>query len=99
MQSLDWNYFLAKCTELALIVEVSCIVNPITTNKILKPHLCLDETMSEPHPCGDDGYDCGKIDMTCRLYWEGPNSGITNFDNFGLAMLTVNIKKGSFFLI
>ena len=22
-------------------------------------------------------------------YWEGPNSGITNFDNFILAMLTV----------
>jgi hypothetical protein len=25
----------------------------------------------------------------CAEYWEGPNSGITNFDNFILAMLTV----------
>ncbi len=25
----------------------------------------------------------------CREYWEGPNNGITNFDNFGLSLLTV----------
>jgi len=25
----------------------------------------------------------------CDVYWVGPNRGITNFDNFGLAMLTV----------
>ena len=25
----------------------------------------------------------------CREYWEGPNAGITNFDNFILAVLTV----------
>ena len=25
----------------------------------------------------------------CREYWEGPNLGITNFDNFVLAVLTV----------
>jgi len=25
----------------------------------------------------------------CREYWEGPNHGITNFDNFGLSLLTV----------
>lgn len=49
---------------------------------------CLDVSMSEPHPCGDSGYICTD-NMTCKLYWEGPNSGITNFDNFGLAMLTV----------
>ena len=27
--------------------------------------------------------------MICDEYWNGPNNGITNFDNFGLAMLTV----------
>jgi len=38
-------------------------------------------------PCGK-GYQCldGQV---CEFYWEGPNFGITNFDNFGLAMLTV----------
>lgn len=45
--------------------------------------------MGGPHPCGDAGFDCSDFNMTCRLYWEGPNWGITNFDNFGLAMLTV----------
>lgn len=48
--------------------------------------------MSNPHPCGTPGYDCSQMgdDWTCKfLNWEGPNSGITNFDNFGLAMLTV----------
>lgn len=47
--------------------------------------------MDDPHPCGDDGFQCGSIspEMICRYYWEGPNFGITNFDNFGLSMLTV----------
>ena len=26
--------------------------------------------------------------QVCREFWEGPNAGITNFDNFGLSMLT-----------
>lgn len=45
--------------------------------------------MENPHACGEGGYDCGEIDQVCKLYWNGPNDGITNFDNFGLAMLTV----------
>lgn len=53
------------------------------------------EPMDDPHPCGEDGFQCSDLpkqdglDMVCSLYWEGPNKGITNFDNFGLAMLTV----------
>ncbi|XP_066283363.1 voltage-dependent L-type calcium channel subunit alpha-1D-like isoform X4 [Branchiostoma lanceolatum] len=46
-----------------------------------------------PPPCqpeaGSSGYHCPANVSVCRGYWEGPNSGITNFDNFGLAMLTV----------
>ncbi|PRD32371.1 UNVERIFIED_CONTAM: Voltage-dependent L-type calcium channel subunit alpha-1C [Trichonephila clavipes] len=46
--------------------------------------------LEEPHPCGENGYHCnGTNDEVCIGYWEGPNFGITNFDNFGLAMLTV----------
>ncbi|GFS37972.1 muscle calcium channel subunit alpha-1 [Trichonephila inaurata madagascariensis] len=46
--------------------------------------------LEEPHPCGENGYHCnGTNDEVCMGYWEGPNFGITNFDNFGLAMLTV----------
>ena len=25
----------------------------------------------------------------CKEYWDGPNFGITNFDHFGLSLLTV----------
>lgn len=46
--------------------------------------------LEEPHPCGDAGFQCdASSGQVCRLYWEGPNYGIINFDNFGLAMLTV----------
>jgi voltage-dependent calcium channel L type alpha-1D len=47
--------------------------------------------MDEPHPCGEAGFQCDIIskNMVCRNNWTGPNNGITNFDNFGLAMLTV----------
>ncbi len=43
--------------------------------------------ISEPSPCGGE-YTCEE-EYVCREPWEGPNTGITNFDNFGLAMLTV----------
>ena len=33
------------------------------------------------HPCPEDS--------DCRTYWEGPNYGITSFDNIVYAMLTV----------
>lgn len=54
-----------------------------------------ENMMDDPHPCGDEGFNCSTLDeetgetMVCSLYWPGPNKGITNFDNFGLAMLTV----------
>lgn len=45
--------------------------------------------MEPPHPCGK-GYACpAEKGWICDYYWVGPNFGITNFDNFGLAMLTV----------
>lgn len=47
----------------------------------------LGEYEEDERPCGI-GYSCPK-DMKCYGNWIGPNYGITNFDNFGLAMLTV----------
>jgi len=45
--------------------------------------------MEVPRPCGK-GYKCpSERGWVCDVYWVGPNRGITNFDNFGLAMLTV----------
>nr|CAH7712635.1 unnamed protein product [Callosobruchus chinensis] len=49
--------------------------------------------MDNPHPCGRDGvgFNCSQYgeEMICKDGWKGPNDGITNFDNFGLSMLTV----------
>ncbi|KAL4226359.1 Voltage-dependent calcium channel type D subunit alpha-1 [Mactra antiquata] len=46
----------------------------------------------DPSPCSNSpkGYQCdAEQGFVCREGWEGPNDGITNFDHFGLAMLTV----------
>ena len=58
---------------------------------------CLHDSTQEPeiqeNPCaepGHSGYQCPP-NYTCHDGWEGPNFGITNFDNIGLAMLTVFI--------
>jgi voltage-dependent calcium channel L type alpha-1D len=55
------------------------------------------EIMDDPSPCGEGGFKCSDLEQPvkeseryiCTWFWEGPNDGITNFDNFGLAMLTV----------
>lgn len=46
----------------------------------------------KPAPCAPDGAygrHCKQNGTQCRVGWEGPNDGITNFDNFAFAMLTV----------
>jgi len=43
----------------------------------------------DPTLCGGN-YKCDEeAGQVCREYWEGPNFGITNFDNFGISMITV----------
>lgn len=52
-----------------------------------------NEIMEDVHPCSleEGGFNCSDVgpEFVCRSGWEGPNFGITNFDNFGLSMLTV----------
>ncbi|XP_028438414.1 voltage-dependent L-type calcium channel subunit alpha-1D [Perca flavescens] len=45
----------------------------------------------EPTPCAVSGHGrhCLLNGTFCREGWQGPNNGITNFDNFLFAMLTV----------
>ncbi|XP_048506525.1 voltage-dependent calcium channel type A subunit alpha-1 isoform X22 [Athalia rosae] len=48
-------------------------------------------------PCNTDNqterpwgaYSCNPNTSTCMDHWDGPNDGITSFDNIGFAMLTV----------
>ncbi|KAK9890112.1 hypothetical protein WA026_008922 [Henosepilachna vigintioctopunctata] len=52
-----------------------------------------NELMEDPHPCSieEGGFNCQELgpNFVCKNEWIGPNGGITNFDNFGLSMLTV----------
>ncbi|NWX23478.1 CAC1S protein, partial [Aegotheles bennettii] len=45
----------------------------------------------KPAPCTSSGHGrhCTINGSECRSGWPGPNDGITHFDNFGFAMLTV----------
>ncbi|NWT80316.1 CAC1S protein, partial [Lanius ludovicianus] len=45
----------------------------------------------KPAPCTSSGHGrhCTINGTECRGGWPGPNNGITHFDNFGFAMLTV----------
>lgn len=54
--------------------------------------LCSDLIAEEePAPCAISGHgrQCPINGSECREGWQGPNNGITNFDNFLFAMLTV----------
>ncbi|XP_059609825.1 muscle calcium channel subunit alpha-1 isoform X5 [Phlebotomus argentipes] len=82
--------------HIALLVLFVIIIYAIVGLELFSGKMhktCFDNStgspMDEPHPCGEGGFQCESIGLICRYYWEGPNFGITNFDNFGLAMLTV----------
>ncbi|KAG8520809.1 Voltage-dependent L-type calcium channel subunit alpha-1F, partial [Galemys pyrenaicus] len=56
------------------------------------PSLLADvEAEEDPSPCASSGSGraCTLNQTECRGRWAGPNGGITNFDNFFFAMLTV----------
>ncbi|KAJ3583219.1 hypothetical protein NHX12_034190 [Muraenolepis orangiensis] len=61
-------------------------VKALRAFRVLRP-LRLDD----PVPCAFAGHgrQCTVNGSECRGRWDGPNGGITNFDNFFFAMLTV----------
>ncbi|XP_023163091.2 voltage-dependent calcium channel type D subunit alpha-1 isoform X7 [Drosophila hydei] len=80
--------------HIALLVIFVIIIYAIIGLELFSGKLhktCRDEVTGEyeeeVRPCGI-GRNCPE-GMKCYGNWAGPNSGITNFDNFGLAMLTV----------
>lgn len=85
--------------HIALLVIFVIVIYAIIGLELFSGKLhetCFDnitgEMMEDPHPCGANGFQCHlelEGEFVCRGYWVGPNYGITNFDNFGLAMLTV----------
>lgn len=60
---------------------------------MVKPAPLFADVVAEedPAPCAfsGNGRQCTANGTECRSGWVGPNGGITNFDNFAFAMLTV----------
>lgn len=73
--------------------SVGCRVWP---DLLLTAWLCSSDVIAtvgseKPAPCTSSGHGrhCSINGSECRGGWPGPNNGITHFDNFGFAMLTV----------
>lgn len=71
----------------------TCFILYIVTHSILTFPTDIYATAEAelPAPCAEagNGRRCIISGSKCRDGWEGPNNGITHFDNIGFAMLTV----------
>lgn len=72
------------------------MLGPALLDLLLTPWLFPSDVIAtvgseKPAPCTSSGHGrhCTINGTECRSGWPGPNNGITHFDNFGFAMLTV----------
>uniref|UniRef100_A0A3Q3QZC8 Voltage-dependent L-type calcium channel subunit alpha n=1 Tax=Monopterus albus TaxID=43700 RepID=A0A3Q3QZC8_MONAL len=81
--------------HIALLVFLLVTIYAIMGLELFKCKMhktCYYKTEGElPAPCAvaGNGRRCLINGSECRSEWEGPNNGITHFDNIGFAMLTV----------
>uniref|UniRef100_A0A3B5AMB8 Voltage-dependent L-type calcium channel subunit alpha n=1 Tax=Stegastes partitus TaxID=144197 RepID=A0A3B5AMB8_9TELE len=80
--------------HIALLVLFVIIIYAIIGLELFmgKMHKTCFIAEEKPAPCAPDGAygrHCTQNGTQCKVGWEGPNDGITNFDNFAFAMLTV----------
>uniref|UniRef100_A0A8K9X3T6 Voltage-dependent L-type calcium channel subunit alpha n=1 Tax=Oncorhynchus mykiss TaxID=8022 RepID=A0A8K9X3T6_ONCMY len=80
--------------HIALLVLFVIIIYAIIGLELFmgKMHRTCPIVEEKPAPCapnGAHGRHCSQNATQCMMGWEGPNDGITNFDNFAFAMLTV----------
>uniref|UniRef100_A0A8D3D7C2 Voltage-dependent L-type calcium channel subunit alpha n=1 Tax=Scophthalmus maximus TaxID=52904 RepID=A0A8D3D7C2_SCOMX len=80
--------------HIALLVLFVIIIYAIIGLELFmgKMHKTCTIAEEKPAPCAPDvayGRHCKHNGTECKMGWEGPNDGITNFDNFAFAMLTV----------
>ncbi|KAL7988267.1 hypothetical protein Chor_007186 [Crotalus horridus] len=81
--------FIGRMHKTCFIIDSDDPVSVIAVTHLL---LVADlEAEEDPSPCAFSGHgrECTVNNSECRGKWEGPNGGITNFDNFFFAMLTV----------
>ncbi|XP_051976461.1 voltage-dependent L-type calcium channel subunit alpha-1C-like isoform X1 [Xyrauchen texanus] len=73
----------------SLVIVITFISDQLTKSCLLSGPIAEEK----PAPCAPSsahGRHCSPPNVTqCMMGWEGPNDGITNFDNFAFAMLTV----------
>lgn len=68
------------------------LIKQLDDNVLLTSYVTESLAEEKPAPCalaGSYGRHCKGNDTVCLMNWDGPNNGITNFDNFAFAMLTV----------
>uniref|UniRef100_A0A8C8BVT3 Voltage-dependent L-type calcium channel subunit alpha n=1 Tax=Otus sunia TaxID=257818 RepID=A0A8C8BVT3_9STRI len=73
---------------LFVIIIYAIIGLELFIGKMHKSYILVEE---DPAPCAfsGNGRQCVMNGTECKGGWVGPNGGITNFDNFAFAMLTV----------
>uniref|UniRef100_A0A670I3Z0 Voltage-dependent L-type calcium channel subunit alpha n=1 Tax=Podarcis muralis TaxID=64176 RepID=A0A670I3Z0_PODMU len=76
---------------LFVIIIYAIIGLELFIGKMHKSCFFDDSAEEDPAPCAfsGSGRQCPMNGTECKGGWPGPNGGITNFDNFGYAMLTV----------
>uniref|UniRef100_A0AAQ6IL41 Voltage-dependent L-type calcium channel subunit alpha n=1 Tax=Anabas testudineus TaxID=64144 RepID=A0AAQ6IL41_ANATE len=79
--------------HIALLVLFVIIIYAIIGLELFigRMHKTYNYVEDDPVPCAYAGHgrQCTINGSECRGRWDGPNGGITNFDNFFFAMLTV----------
>uniref|UniRef100_A0AAY4B0P2 Voltage-dependent L-type calcium channel subunit alpha n=1 Tax=Denticeps clupeoides TaxID=299321 RepID=A0AAY4B0P2_9TELE len=79
--------------HIALLVLFVIIIYAVIGLELFigKMHATCALAEEEPAPCALSGHGrhCPLNNTVCKEGWIGPNNGITNFDNFLFAMLTV----------
>ena len=85
-----------SCYSIDNLGEIKHLTHLAVLKQIFLPDLIVTEG-SKKVPCYDGpastaptgAYTCDLTVSNCLEKWEGPNYGITSFDNIGFAMLTV----------
>uniref|UniRef100_A0A7M4FQE8 Voltage-dependent L-type calcium channel subunit alpha n=1 Tax=Crocodylus porosus TaxID=8502 RepID=A0A7M4FQE8_CROPO len=76
---------------LFVIIIYAIIGLELFIGKMHKSCFLIGTVEEDPAPCAfsGNGRQCSTNGTECKGSWVGPNGGITNFDNFAFAMLTV----------
>lgn len=86
-----WRKGRGFCRRLGGAGTCSTWPDLVLTPRLSPSDVIATVALEKPAPCTSSGHGrhCTINGTECRSGWPGPNDGITHFDNFGFAMLTV----------